>query len=165
MSTLTQPTQAPTHDRTTTPMASAESRDRIRRRVSLLVTLVVLAWSTVELINLGANHTTGPELYGVAVAALAVAAGVLSLALLASNRKRLLASAAVLLIWAIVAIGGVAGAVAHVIGPVQGHGPVDVRPRPVAAPLVFTALGLVGGAALFYGARMRSIRVRESGKE
>jgi hypothetical protein len=43
--------------------------------------------------------------------------------------------------------------VAHIVGPVAGHGPVDVRPRPVLAPLIFTTFALVGGAALFIGQR------------
>ncbi len=162
MSTLTESTHAPAHDHSTAPAAPEGARDRTRRRVSLVVTLVVLAWSTMELISLGLNHTTGPELYGVLVAAVAVGTGVLSSALLASNRRRVLASAAVLILWAVIAIGGLGGTMAHAIGPAPGHGPVDLRPRPVAAPLIFTGLGLVGGAALFYGQRLSAARNRES---
>jgi hypothetical protein len=40
-----------------------------------------------------------------------------------------------------------------VIGPGAGHGPIDSRARPIAAPLVFTLLGLVGGAAAWFGQR------------
>jgi hypothetical protein len=46
-----------------------------------------------------------------------------------------------------------------------GHGPVDLRPRPIAAPLIFTLLGLAGGAALFFGQRARIRRGPERGKE
>jgi 4-amino-4-deoxy-L-arabinose transferase-like glycosyltransferase len=161
MSTLTRSTDAPARDGSTTSTASDEARDRTRRRVSLVVTVVVLGWSSLELINLGLTHTTGAELYGVAVAAVAVGAGALSLALLASTRRRVLASAAVLVLWAVIALGGAAGTVAHIVGPVPGDGPVDARPRPIAAPLVFTALGLLGGAALFYGQRAGTRHVRE----
>ena len=37
--------------------------------------------------------------------------------------------------------------------PDPAHGPVDPRPRPAGAPLIFTLLGVVGGGALFYGQR------------
>ena len=33
--------------------------------------------------------------------------------------------------------------IANIVGPVPGHGPMDLRPRPTLAPLVFTALGNV----------------------
>jgi hypothetical protein len=87
------------------------------------------------------------------VACVAVLSGVLTLALLRSNERHLWATVAVLVLWSVVAIGGLAGTVAHVIGPVAGHGPVDLRPRPVPAPLVFTLLGLAGGAAVWFGQR------------
>ena len=159
MSTLIQPTRAPAPDRASPTTASDYARDRTRRRVWLFVMVLVLAWSAMELANLGLNHTTGAELYGVAVAAVAIGTGVLSLVLLAS--RRVLARAAVLVLWAVIAVGGIAGAAAHIVGPGTGHGPVDTRSRPVAAPLIFTALGLVGGAALFYGERAGRRRVRE----
>jgi hypothetical protein len=100
-------------------------------------------------------HHTGPELYGVMTAAISTAAAIANLALLRSPRVRLIATAAVLLLWAIVALGGIAGTIAHVVGPVPGHGPMDLRPRPILAPLVFTLLGTVGAAALTLGQRMR----------
>jgi 4-amino-4-deoxy-L-arabinose transferase-like glycosyltransferase len=158
-------TGAPASDRSTAPTAGHEARDRTRRWISIFVTLAVLAWSILQLINLGLNHTTGPELYGVAVAAVAVGTGVLSLALLASTRRRFLASVGVLVLWTVIALGGVAGAVAHIVGPAPGHGPIDTRPRPVAAPLIFTALGLAGGAAVVYGQRLLARRGSERGKE
>lgn len=132
----------------------------VMERRPLIMTLVVLGWSTKNLVTLGLTHTAGAELYGVLVAALAVGAGVLNLALLTSPRTRTWATAAVLILWAVVALGGIAGSVAHIIGPVPGHGPIDPRPRPIAAPLFFTALGLVGGFALFLGRRMQARRVR-----
>ena len=41
--------------------------------------------------------------------------------------------------------------------PVQ-LGAVDLRPRPIVAPLVFTVLGSVGALALFLGQRARMPR-------
>ena len=115
----------------------------------------VLVWSGAETANLALVHTTGPELYGVITAALAVGAAVANLVLLRSPRVRLVLTAAMLVLWAAVALGGIAGTIAHAVGPVIGHGPIDLRPRPIAAPLVFTLLGTVGGAGLFLGQRNR----------
>ena len=75
---------------------------------------------------------------------------------LRSPSLRTIAAAAVIVLWVVVALGGVAGTIAHVIGPVPGYGPIDPRPRPIAAPLVFTLLGFVGAAALVLGQRMRT---------
>ena len=136
-----------------------------RRRISVGAAIVVLGWSVVELGSLMAVHTTGPELYGVLVAALAVSAGLLGLITLRSSERRLWATVAVLVVWAVVALGGVAGVVAHVIGPGAGHGPIDPRARPIAAPLVFTLLGLVGGAAVWFGQRRGAGPIRPFGKE
>lgn len=132
----------------------------IGERRPLLMSVAVLGWSTKYLAGLGLAHTTGPEIYGVLVAALAVGAAVANLAVLRSSRPQLALSAMLLALWALIALGGVAGAVAHVIGPVAGHGPVDLRPRPIAAPLVFTLLGFVGGAALVLGQRAALRRAR-----
>jgi hypothetical protein len=135
-----------------------------RRGVAIVVAFVVLGWSIVEVVNLTAVHTTGPELYGVGVAVLAVVAGIASLVLLRSGERRLWPTVAVLIIWTVVAIGGLAGTVAHIVGPVAGHGPIDTRPRPIAAPLIFTVLGVVGAAALWLGQRRpapRAVNERE----
>lgn len=131
-----------------------------RSATYLLPTIVVSFWSIRYLAELSLRHTTGPEIYGVLVAALSVAAGLLSLTLHVSGRRRALAGAAVFVLWAVVALGGVAGTVAHVVGPVPGHGPVDLRPRPVPAPLIFTALGIVGGVSLIRGQRIAAARDR-----
>jgi hypothetical protein len=138
-------------------LASTGTTFRAQRRwVPLAVSVVVLGWSVVELIGLvQTGHTIGPELYGILVAVLAVGAAVASVALLASRRRRDIAAAVVVIVWTVIALGGVAGAVAHAMGPVPGHGPVDDRPRPAGAPLVFTALGLIGGSALASGSRRR----------
>ena len=149
----------------TTPRQSAGAGLRARRLASILAAVVVLGWSLVELAGLVANHTTGPELYGVLVAALAVGAGSLTLALLRSSERRDWLTIAVLILWAVIGLGGLAGAVAHVIGPVAGHGPVDPRPRPIAAPLIFTFLGLVGAAGLWFGQRGRMGRAGEFREE
>ena len=140
---------------------SSGSGARTRRRVTLVVASIVVVWSTAELVGLITRHTIGPELYGVLVAFLGVVASVLGLALIASNRRRPLATTAVLILWTVVALGGIAGTVAHAVGPGSGHGVVDPRPRPVEAPLVFTVLGLLGGSAVYLG-RARSARERKA---
>lgn len=156
MSTVTQTTEVRPGGRLETSHLSDEGGFRTRRRVSILVAIVVLGWSIVELVSLVSRHTMGPELYGVLVAGLAVIAGVLSLALIRSDERRLWATVAVLLLWGVVALGGVAGTIAHIVGPVPGHGPIDLRPRPILAPLIFILLGLAGGAALWFGQRRRA---------
>jgi hypothetical protein len=93
-----------------------------------------------------------------------VAAGS-NIGLLRSPRVRVIATGAVLVLWAVVALGGIAGTIAHLVGPVPGHGPIDLRPRPIAAPLVFALLGSVGAAALFFGQRARMRGASTSGKE
>lgn len=127
----------------------------VTERRSLLLSVVVLGWSLDYTVTLGLTHTAGPEIYGVLVAALAAAAAVANVTLLRSRRVQVIATGAVLLLWAVVAFGGLAGTVAHIVGPVPGHGPIDFRPRPIVAPLVFTLLGIAGGAALFLGQRTR----------
>jgi hypothetical protein len=122
---------------------------------SQLMTVVVLGWSIDYTVTLAVVHHSGPELYGVLTAALATGAAAANLALLRSPRVRRIATGAVLLLWTVAALGGVAGTIAHVVGPVAGHGPMDLRPRPIAAPLVFTLLGTVGAAALVLGERAK----------
>jgi len=121
----------------------------------LLVSVVALLYGLVETVSLAVVHHDGAELYGVLTAAIAAGAGALNVALLRTPRVRLVVTGAVVVLWVAVALGGIAGVAAHVIGPVAGHGPIDPRPRPIAAPLVFTALGAVGAAALVLGQRMR----------
>ena len=162
MSSTTQRPEASVPIHATTPSGSAEARDRLIRRAALVASVVVFGWSLVELVNLSLNHNTGPEVYGILVAALATGAGVANLVLLRSSRAQVLVIVAVLGVWAVVALGGIAGAVAHIVGAPLGEGPVDLRPRPATAPLVFTFLGLVGGAALLFGQRaaFRGLRDR-----
>ena len=130
------------------------------KRISLLAAVAVFVWSALELVSLAGRHTTGPELYGVLTAAVATFAGGASIVLLRSPRARGMYTIAILVVWAVVAVAGIAGVGAHIVGPVAGHGPIDVRPRPMLAPLVFTLLGLVGGAALYLGRRAEVRRTR-----
>jgi hypothetical protein len=165
MSSVSHPTDAAAPVRSTPANAATEARDRTLRRAALAVSVVVLIWSFLEVVSLATRHTAGPELYGVLVAVLATGAGVANVVLLRSPRARALVIVAVLVVWAVVALGGIAGTVAHVVGPPISEGPVDPRPRPVPAPLVFTLLGLAGGAALLLGQRATFRSLGRSRKE
>jgi hypothetical protein len=124
-----------------------------RQRAALIASAALFIWAAVELVSLVQRHTTGPEIYGLVVAALAAIAGAGNLWFLRSSRQRTWYAVALAVVWAIIALGGVAGVVAHIVGPVAGHGPVDLRPRPISAPLVFTAMGAVGALAVWLGRR------------
>jgi hypothetical protein len=137
----------------------------IRERRSLLMSVVVLGWSTKYLVTLALTHTAGPELYGVLSAALSTGAAIANIALLRAPRTSLIATIVILGLWVLIAIAGIGGTIAHAIGPVPGHGPIDLRPRPIVAPLAFTLLGLVGGAALYLGQRMRMRHAPKLDKE
>jgi len=144
--------------------SSVAIRRTFEERRPLLMSVGVLVWSTRYLVTLALSHNTGPELYGVLTAALATGAAVANLALLRSPRMQVVLIAAVFVLWAVIAVAGIAGTIAHVVGPVPGHGPMDLRPRPIAAPLVFTILGSIGALSLFLGQRARR-RALQSGKE
>ena len=133
--------------------ASSAWRTFARRR-PLLMSAAVLAWSTRYAVSLALVHTTGAELYGVLTAVIAVCAAVGNLVVVRSSRTNAVVIAALLVVWGLVALAGLGGAIAHVVGPVAGHGPLDPRPRPVLAPLVFTVLGFVGALALVLARRM-----------
>jgi hypothetical protein len=137
----------------------AQTVQKIRRTVtdhrSQLMSMAVLGWSIKYTVTLALAHHTGAELYGVLTAALSTGAAIANLALLRSSRVRVIATGAVVALWVVVAFGGLAGTIAHIVGPVPGHGPIDLRPRPIAAPLVFSLLGSVGAAALVLGKRAR----------
>lgn len=137
----------------------------IAKRQPLIMSVVVLGWSIKYTISLGLSHTTGPEMYGVLTAVLAVAAAVANLALLRSPRMPALLTYALLALWVLIALAGVAGTIAHVVGPVPGHGPIDLRPRPIPAPLVFTLLAAAGGTALVLGRRIAVRRDRQFTEE
>jgi hypothetical protein len=64
-----------------------------------------------------------------------------------------------------VVLGGVIGTYYHIVGVAPEYGPVDPRPRPIAAPLVFTLLGIVGGSALLLGQRSALRRARNQEEE
>jgi hypothetical protein len=147
-----------------TPSIQVIKRAVIERR-PILMSIAVLGWSVKYLVSLSLTHTTGPEVYGVLTAAIAAGAAGANLVLLRSSRPQALLAAGLLVLWAVVALAGIAGAVAHVVGPVPGHGPLDLRPRPIAAPLVFTVLGTVGAVALVLGQRLRIRQAADSGRE
>jgi hypothetical protein len=125
------------------------ARPRASSRIVIFMSLALLAWSIVEVVGLAGRHTTGPELYGVLVAVLAVGAASLALFGMRATRWQAWIAIAVAVTWAIVAIGGIAGVAAHVVGPLPGEGPIDLRARPVLAPLAFTAMGVVGEIVLW----------------
>ena len=75
----------------------------------LIMSVVVLSWSISEFANLAVRHNTGPELYGVLTAALSTAAAAANIVLLRSSRLQIVVTAAVMLLWAVVAFGGIAG--------------------------------------------------------
>ena len=77
------------------------------------------------------------ESYGMLIVGVAAAAGILSLGLVVSPQRRVIATAGavVLVLRAIVALGGVAGTYYHIVGVAPEYGPVDPRPRPIAALL------------------------------
>jgi hypothetical protein len=137
----------------------------IADRRPLIMSIVVLGWSIKYTISLGLTHTTGPEMYGVLTAVLAVGAAVANLAVLRSGRLHLLVIVPIVALWALIALAGLAGTMAHIVGPVPDHGPIDLRPRPIAAPLVFTLLAAVGGSALLLGRRMAVRRALTHEKE
>ena len=137
----------------------------IADRRPLIMSIVVLGWSIKYTISLGLTHTTGPEMYGVLTAVLAVGAAVANLAVLRSGRLHLLVIVPILALWALIAVAGLAGTIAHIVGPVPGHGPIDLRPRPIPAPLVFTLLAAVGSTALLLGRRMAVRRTLTNEKE
>lgn len=133
-------------------------------RSSVMVSLVALGTSIYYTVVLAVVHNTGPELYGVLAAATSTGAAAANVAILQSPRTRRIATVVLIAIWAFVALGGIAGVIAHIVGPVPGHGAVDLRHRPIAAPLVFTVLGAAGAASLVLGQRGR-IRVPGSTSE
>jgi hypothetical protein len=149
---------------TVTQQRSVPFRTRAWWAASFVATALVLAISVAEFINLSGRHMVGAETYGLLVAGVAVAAGILSLALELWPQRRV-ATAAVLVLWAIVALGGLAGTYYHIVGVAPEYGPVDPRPRPITAPLVFTLLGVAGGTAQIFGQRAAIRRARHQGEE
>lgn len=150
---------------TLTQQVTVSVRARAWRFAWFVTTGLVLALSVAEFFNLSGRHMVGAESYGLLVAGIAVAAGIVSLGLVLSPQRRRITTAAVLVLWAIVALGGVAGTYYHLVGVAPEYGPVDPRPRPVVAPLVFTALGIVGGTALFFGQGLTVRRARNQEEE
>ena len=149
---------------------SLQSRWRIAvEQRWLLVSVAVLIYGLVETASLAIVHNSGPEIQGVIVAATTALAGLLNVALLRLDLRSPaalgIATVALLGVWVVVAAGGIAGFIAHIAGPVAEPGFFDPRPRPVAAPLMFTLVGLVGAAALVLGRRMRARADRHVEKE
>lgn len=147
----------------------AQAIQSIRRTIAdhrfQAMSVAVLGWSLNYTVRLALVHNTGPELYGVLTATISAGSAIANLALLRSPRANLIATVAVAAVWAVVALAGVGGTIAHIVGPVAGHGPVDLRPRPIAAPLVFTLLGAVGATALVLGQRARARHAANPEKE
>jgi hypothetical protein len=137
----------------------------LRRRAPLIVSIGVLGWSLVELVNLALTHTAGARIAGVAAAGLASVAGFASVALTASGQSHRWATRGLLVLWGVVALAGVAGTIAHVLSPLPGAAPGEALSRPALAPLVFTLLGLVGGAALALGSRAAARPIHEKEQE
>jgi len=150
---------------TLTQQRDVSLRTRVERFAPFVAIAVVLALSVAEFVNLSGRHTVGAESYGLLVAGLAVAAGILSLGLVLSPQKWAVATIAVLVLWAIVALGGIAGTYYHIVGVAPEYSPIDPRPRPILAPLIFTLYGLVGGSALFFGSRAVNRRARNPEEE
>jgi hypothetical protein len=119
----------------------------IRQRVSLAMTTVVtLGCRAVLLLLLSVNHTAGGEVDGPEVALFGIIVGILSLISLAVVGRHRFVLAALLVLWVLLAIGGVDGYMEH--SKALTNASPDQRPRPPLAPLVFTAFGIAGGAAL-----------------
>ena len=150
---------------TLTQQRDVSFRARAEQFAPFIATALVLALSVAEFVNLSGRHTVGAETYGLLVAGLAVAAGILSLGLVLSPEKWTIAAVAVFVLWVIVALGGIAGTYYHIVGVAPEYGPIDPRTRPIAAPLVFTLIGIVGGTALFLGRRAASRRASKQGEE
>jgi hypothetical protein len=88
---------------TLTQRSDVSVRVRAWRFAPFVTVALVLALSVAEFINLSGRHMVGAESYGLLVAGVAVGAGILSLGLVLSPRRRVIATAAVLVLWAIVA--------------------------------------------------------------
>ena len=140
-------------------LANLEAKWRIAvEQRWLLVSGAALLYGLVETVSLAAVHHDGPEIQGVIVAATTALAGLLNVALLRLDLPRTalrIAGVALLALWAVIAVGGIAGFIAHLGGVGIDPGFVDPRPKPIAAPLVFTLVGVVGAAALVLGQRAR----------
>jgi hypothetical protein len=130
-------------------------RVRSRRFLLLVVAGIVMAWSVAEVISLLGRHTVGAEWYGVLVAVLSAAAGIFTLPVIVSARPQLWATVALLVLWAVVGLGGLAGTYYHAVGVSPQYSEVDPRPRPALSPLIFTVFGVVGGAVVFINWRSR----------
>ena len=126
-----------------------------RRLAAVAVSAAVLAWCLKLLVGLLLTHTVAScELMAIVVALLGVAGGAVNVWLLAGSQSRKPVRLAGLALWAALVVGGIAGSVEHLAGGEPGYGPVDARPRPPLAPLVFTGLGTIGAAALLLGDRV-----------
>lgn len=129
----------------------------VRQRVALTLTAIVtLGCLGVLMLLLSVDHTAGGEVDGPEVAIFGVIVGILSLLLLAAPGRHRFMLAALVVLWALLAIGGIDGYEQH--SKAVTAATVDQRPRPPLAPLVFTVFGIVGASALI-GASRRSRRL------
>jgi len=119
----------------------------IQRALAVSVTAIVTAICLLVLLFMLADrHTTGGEIDGVIVAGLGVLTGILSLAFLGGTGRSRGALGILVVLWLAVAIGGLSGYHDHSLAVTAAS--ADLRARPSFAPLLFSVLGLIGGAAL-----------------
>lgn len=124
-----------------------------QRRVAALGTAVVTVACLMLLgLFLEGRHTAGGEIVGVIAAGGGVAISVLSLVHICLSRDHRLARVLLMVLWLVLAVGGIGGLIDHAEPVVPGQS-IDQRPRPPLAPLVFTGLALLGATALGVGSR------------
>src|SRR5262245_36247585 len=126
--------------------------DRARRRAIWFTAVLTLigVWETADLLMMG--HTTGWAIFGPVTAALAAIAGGVSLAYLATRRRRRIATIGLIALWLFVALAGYEGFSAHRHAVALGF--TDTQ-APAVAPLLFTVVGIAGATILRYGTKGR----------
>jgi hypothetical protein len=144
----TTPQPGPDPDSSATRWKARLDRQRVALAMTAMVTLGCLA---VLILLLSVDHTVGGEVDGPEVAIFGIVVGILSLILLAAPGRHRFMLGALLVLWTLLAIGGIDGYEQH--SKAVTAATVDQRPRPPLAPLVFTAFGIVGASALIVSSR------------